>query len=606
MMQARFIQGSYVAVALAAFFAGPPARADLTLTRGGKASCTIIVGHTANEQVRYAAEELARFLKEISGAAIPIKTDRDPVKGLVIYVGQSDRLEQSGTKIDLDKLGREGFVIRAIRGALVIVGGQPRGTLYGVYSFLEDQLGCRWFTPDCSRIPQRPSITVPSLNRTVVPALEYRATDYPNSRDPDWAARNKINGTQTRLDAKRGGKIAYSHFVHTFNSILHPDEHFAEHPEYFSEIDGERRDGRTQLCLTNPEVQRIAIETVKRWIAEAPDATIFSVSQNDWRNYCTCEKCRDVADREGSQSGPLLAFVNKIAESICTEHPEKLISTLAYQYTRKPPDLIRPTENVTVRLCSIECCFTHPLTTPGDPENEKFVADIREWAKICERLYVWDYVINYSHSIMPFPNLYSLKENINFFVANNVKGIYEEACYFTKGGEFAELRTWIVAKTLWDPTYDTDRAIIEFLTGYYGAAAVPLREYVTLTHEKVRRENHHFTIRTPPTAPAFSKELIDRSVALFDQAEAAVKDDPKRLHRVQVARLPITYVRIAQGIDKLKKRVKGAPSREQIAQWLGAFERVAKKEGITHVREGQRGEIKAWLKKMREACKPGQ
>ena len=124
--------------------------------------------------------------------------------------------------------------------------------------------------------------------RTVVPVLEYRSTDYPNSRDADWAVRNKINGTQTHLDAKRGGKIAYSHFVHTFNSILHPDQLFKEHPEYFSELEGKRQGGRTQLCLTNPDVQRLANETVKRWIREAPDATIFSVSQNDWHHYCTC------------------------------------------------------------------------------------------------------------------------------------------------------------------------------------------------------------------------------------------------------------------------------------------------------------------------------
>ena len=578
--------------------------ADITLTRGGKGSCTIIIDDQASPQVRHAAEELARFLEEISGATFPIANDRTEIKTQVICVGPSLIADDRLVKVDRSKLGKEGFTITTGHNALAIIGGEPRGTLYGVYSFLEDELGCRWFTPDCRRIPKQPSMVIRGLSRTVIPALEYRSTDYPHSRDADWAVRNKINGTQTHLDAKRGGKIAYSHFVHTFNSILDPKDHFAEHPEYFSKINGQRKDGQTQLCLTDPEVRRLTNKTVERWITEAPGATIFSVSQNDWRHYCQCAKCSALADREGSQAGPLLAYINNVADSIGSKHPDKLISTLAYQYTRKPPRTIKPRENVTVRLCSIECCFAHPLTAPGDPENEKFAGDIRGWSKICDRLYVWDYVINYSHSIMPFPNLYSLKPNINFFINHGVKGLYEEACYFTQGGEFAELRTWIIAKTMWDPQYDTDRAIDEFLAGYYGRASGPIRKYINLIHDKVKKENHHFTIRTPPTSPAFSKKVIAKSNELFDQAEAAVKDNETRRDRVEVARLPLVYVQIAQGIDKLNKKADDAPTKKQIARWLDDFERVAKKKGITHVREGARGKIKKWLSKMRDQTTP--
>jgi hypothetical protein len=578
--------------------------ADITLTRGGGTGCKIVIADQAPPQVRHAAAELARYIKEISGATMTIHTDREDIKTQVICVGPSRIADERLVEVDVTKLGREGFTITTGHSALAIIGGQPRGTLYGVYSFLEDELRCRWFTPDCSRIPQRPSIAIRSPNRTVVPVLEYRSTDYPNSRDADWAVRNKINGTQTHLDAQRGGKIAYAHFVHTFDSILNPKTHFAEHPEYFSEIDGKRKDGQTQLCLTNPDVQRITNETVNRWIAEAPEATIFSVSQNDWRHWCQCSTCTALADREGSQAGPMLTLVNNTADAIRAEHPDKLISTLAYQYTRKPPKTIRPRENVTVRLCSIECCFAHPLTTTGDPENEKFADDIRGWSKICDRLYVWDYVINYSHSIMPFPNLYSLQPNINFFVDHGVKGLYEEACYFTKGGEFAELRTWIIAKTMWDPGYDTNRAIDEFLVGYYGRADGPLRRYINLLHNKVRKENHHFTIRTPPTSPAFSQQLIAESNELFDQAEAAVKSNPTQLHRVEVARLPLIYVQIAQAVDKLTRNADDTPAKKQITRWLDDFERVAKKEGITHVREHDKGRLDTWLKKMRDAIRP--
>ena len=115
--------------------------------------------------------------------------------------------------------------------------------------------------------------------------------------------------------------------------------------------------------MTNPDVIRIATAEIRKRIQEHPEAMIFSVSQNDWRNYCTCEKCRKLAEEEGSQAGPLLHFVNAIANDVAKDYPDKIIDTLAYQYTRKPPKHVKPAPNVAIRLCSIECCFTHPLET---------------------------------------------------------------------------------------------------------------------------------------------------------------------------------------------------------------------------------------------------
>jgi len=591
----------------------------LVLTDGGKTDYTIVVAKNAVAPEKHAASELQAFLHEISGVKLPVVTDDQAVKGKRICVGPSKGLAQIAPSLNAKSLGLEGYHVKTVGDDLVIVGGRPRGTLYGVYSLLEDELGCRWFTPDCSRIPKSPRIALKSLDRRVIPRLEYRATDYPHSRDPDWAVRNKINGTQTHLDAKRGGKIAYAYFVHTFNSILNPKDHFANHPEYFSMIKGRRVGGRTQLCLTNPEVLKLAKARVRSWIKAHPHATIFSVSQNDWHSYCECTTCKALDDREGSHSGSLLAFVNAIAEDIEKDYPDKVISTLAYQYTRKPPKTIRPRPNVTVRLCSIECCFIHPLAT--DPYNKTFVDDIRGWSKICKRLSVWDYVINYAHTIMPFPNLYVLKPNIRFFIDNGVTSIYEEADYYTKGGELAELRTWIMAKTLWDPSYDTDKAIDEFCAGYYGPAGKFVRQYVGLMHDQIRNAKYHVRIYSPPSLPYMNKSVIARARKLFDRAEAAVRHDPKLLHRVQVARLPIMYVQIAraggafelirdfipQARDAIKQR--GAAKQGKMdafvrqastetTRLLERFEKVARKEGVSHIREGR--DFNSWLDEMRQ------
>jgi len=576
----------------------------------------VVLPELQTPQELAAAMGLVDAIQKMTGKRLAIVAEGDSKKTPILVGKCVQSIKDLGADIDFAKLGDEGIAIETKGPALILAGGK-RGVYYAVYSFLEDYCGCRWFTPaktiapkggayhnkefdvqtdpgaECTLIPTRGTVRIGDLSVRYSPPLELRSTDYPCSRDADWAVRNKINGTQTHLDEAHGGKISYSHFVHTFAGILDPAKEFAAHPEYFSEVKGKRVAERTQLCLTNPEVLAIAKATVRKWIKESPDATIFSVSQNDWANFCTCANCKAVADREESQAGPLIEFVNAIADDIAKDYPGKVIDTLAYQWSRKPPKTVRPRPNVCVRLCSIECCFAHPLEECET--NRSFVEDIRGWHKLCDRLYIWDYVINYGHSIMPFPDLEVLAPNIRFFAANGVKGMYEEACYFTKGSEWAELRTWIIAKTLWDPTYDTDMAIGQFLAAYYGPAAGTLRQYVDLEQRQVgEHKAWHAHIFDKPDKPYLGPEFVAEAIRLFDQAEKEAAGSPVFAHRTAVARMPILYLQI----------VRASAGDADAAALVNRFEAIALKEGVAMVREhAGSGNLDVWLKAQRERLK---
>ncbi|MFO0944958.1 MAG: DUF4838 domain-containing protein, partial [Planctomycetota bacterium] len=246
----------------------------LSLAENGGTDYRIAVSADASPSEKHAAKELAAFLRTISGAEFPVIDAQGPADGNdpMILVGPT-AAEPIIASSEIETLGAEGYILRTKGKTLAIAGGKPRGTLYGVYSFLEDELGCRWFTPEVSRIPRKTSLSTQPLDRRFVPRLEYRSTDYPNSRDGDFAARNKLNGTHGHLDERHGGKISYGAFVHTFNSILDPNQYFDPHPEYFSEVNGKRVRERTQLCVTNPEVEKIAIDKVREWIRDRPGAT---------------------------------------------------------------------------------------------------------------------------------------------------------------------------------------------------------------------------------------------------------------------------------------------------------------------------------------------
>ena len=524
---------------------------NMIVAKQKQSSYVIITDEGASVSEQYAAKELARFFYEISGALLPIEIC-GRAKEQCIVVGAGAAARALGVDIADMKLGDDGFVIKTVGESLVIAGGAKRGTLYGVYTLLE-KLGCRWFTSQVSHIPTRSVLTIPELNERQVPVLEYRESFWKDSMDGAWAARNKNNGQTVGCTPQQGGNISYFPFVHTFESMIPVGEYFEDHPEYFSLVDGKRcgEQYKTQLCLTNPDVVRLAKAKVRQWIKEHPGASIISVSQNDWYNYCECENCRAIDEAEGSHAGTLIHFVNQIAQDIEEDYPHIVIDTLAYQYTRPAPKHIRPRHNVCVRLCSIECCFAHPLRDCDEVcsfadkvHGDSFQHDMREWSKVCDRLYIWDYVVNFSHYFMPFPNFHVLKDNIQFFIENNAKGIFEEGSTAACGKcEMAELRSYVLTHLMWDPTMDTDSLVEEFMIGYFGQAAQPMLAYYKKIHQAVQANpDIHFGIYDPPHIDYLSP-IMQECKALFDKAQM-LADNDSILERVEIARLPIRYFEI--------------------------------------------------------------
>ena len=558
-----------------------------TIAENGVAKVVIVVAPDASEPERHAADELANFLEQITQGKFEKAAPPAVGKSRLLVGPEASKL--ADPDFSTDGLGADGIVIRTAGDDLILAGGDPRGTLYAVYTFLEDQLGCRWWSSQVSTIPRKPTIIIDRLSIRYVPALEYREPYWFDAFDGDWAVRNKCNGHAERLDAKRGGKHVYQGFVHTFYPLIPPQKYFKDHPEWFSEINGKRTYERTQLCLTNEGMRKELVKNLKQRLRQNPVATIASVSQNDWHGNCQCSRCAAIEKEEESPAGLMLRFVNAVAADIEEEFPHVAISTLAYQYTRKPPKNVKPRQNVIVRLCSIECSFSKPLS---DERNQKFRDDIVGWSKICNRLYIWDYTTNFRHHIMPHPNLRVLGPNVKFFADHNVRGIFEQGAYTTNGAEMAELRAWVLAKLLWKPTLDGQKLIDEFIGGYYGAAGPHIKAYLNVTHEAVEVSGDWLGCFSQQTAKFLSLETLSKGWAHLKAAEAAVQDKPELHFRVQVAQLPIMYTFMMRWDEMREKAVASKapwPMPETIQDTFDQFTQVAKKKNITRLNEWQPG-----------------
>lgn len=526
---------------------------DFVIARDGNTECRIMVPDSASHAVWYAASELQTFVFRITGATIPIVTDRLPAGPHDIVLAPGARYRGLFPAADLRNLGEEGYIIRFSGDELLIAGGGDRGVLYGVYDILE-RFGCRWFTPEVDRIPRTDHLVLPPLDVVKKPVFEYRDTYLWEACDGDWAARNRLNrnGRKETLDVRHGGRIEWpkGYFAHTFERFVPKDKYFAVHPEYFSLVGGKRLKDQSQLCCTNEEVARIVAEGVKKVFRENPNATIVSISQNDWYNPCDCPACTELAEREGSRMAPLLLLVNRVAEEVEKEYPGKLVDTLAYQWSRRAPKTMRPRSNVVVRLCTIECCFSHSLGECTSPRNREFVRDLEEWSKVSDRLWIWNYVTSFSQFFMPFPDIRGRGDTVLLFTRNNVKGVFQQDIYTTPNGEFNGLSGYLNARLLWDPSTDTDAIVHEFLDGVYGPAAKPIGAYLDMIHAEASPESVHVGVWQGPDAEYLTDPVLARADSLFDAAEKAVAGDPEVLERVRIARLSPDYAIICR--DRLR------------------------------------------------------
>lgn len=523
----------------------------LMLAEKGRALLPIVVSEGACDGQLNAARDLAHYLKRITKAKFSVEQGH---REAAINLGIDEMLEE------------EAFAIRSGDMGMTITGGSLRGLFYGVYGFLEDVLGVGFYTHDMTKLPCLETLTVENVDIFEKPALEFRQLDTPLNMFADWRAHNRINGpfhgkfTVQRDPIKEfGGMKSYvtGLFVHTFNKLVDPEVYFDEHPEYFALVNGERVKHRTQPCLTNPEVIALATENVRKALRTEPESRIISVSQNDWYNPCQCPECTRVDEEEGSRAGTMLRFVNAIAEGIEEEFPQVVVDTLAYKFTRKPPKITKPRPNVCVRLCDIECCFAHPLETchvhtksyNNDPmlSASSFQEDLIGWGKICDRIYIWDYVTDYMHYWMPYPNFQVLAPNIQFFVKNGVKGVYPEGNYQSVSPDLAELRSWLLAKLMWNPDYDVAKGMREFCEFVYGDAAEDILNYIDLLSRRVTENHIHFGIKEDPDTEFMDKATLTRAQELVASAQAKTLSLAQRLYVEKVA-LSVEFATVGQQI----------------------------------------------------------
>ncbi|MBP7496122.1 MAG: DUF4838 domain-containing protein [Bacteroidales bacterium] len=553
----------------------------------------IVSSQDAIESEVFAAQEFQSLFQQAT--EIKLEIVNTPAERNNIFIGFSEGLLKSDAGFEIKDLGSEGLRIKITKNNIAIAGGRPRGTLYGVYEFAEKYLAVRFLTFDHTYIPPiRKEIVIPCETYFYKPCFVYRNTYYKeNMLHPEFSVRLRNNSFAK--EAKYGGMYEMTFISHSFYRQLPVDKFGKEHPEYFAEVGGKRLleayGGGPQLCVTNPEVIRIMTDAVIAEIEKHPEQKNVSIVQNDNQYYCMCKNCEAINQKEACPMGSHLALVNAVADNIKSKYPDVKIGTLAYQYTRKAPANLVPRDNVMVQLCSIECNLLKPYYDKGSEMNVEFAKDLAAWGKICENLWIWDYIVDYNCYGLPFPNLKSIGANIRYYRNVNVKGVFMEANYQSTG-ELSDLRNYITSRCLWNPSLDSWELTKEFCELHYAKAAKPILEYLETLHKNIDKYNLKAKFNATPKEIGLDAKLSEYIMNKYEEALKLADNDIVR-ERVEKASLcaMVAFIETARGEVEYQNNRLNFKSSEKYKQVLTKFPGLAKKYGMNYYFEDETGKI---------------
>jgi len=518
---------------------------------------SVAIPAKASKVERTAAEELCLYLQKATGAVLPVVSE-EAVSGNAIYVGHT----RYAAAIAPLCTGEEQWYIRAHNGNLVISGGRTpveRGLIYGVFHFLEDILGIRWWNEWEEYVPTVEEFSVAGdLSLSGEPKFTMRQISTRHCRrDLRFIARTRQSGNPNKEivtgwaleTAQKYGGFFYGggpHHVHTLPLYISPEKYFARHPDWFAWDEMfKEHNPEGQLCFCNDEMIAELTQLVLAAIEEdnamaerleINRPTFYSLSLGDGGGHCQCEKCKKSVAESG-MLGHILKMVNKVAREVAKVYPETMMETLAYsRYRDKPKDGTIPEKNVIIRLADVYTDILHNLSHRHNQEQKKNVV---EWGALSRKnnasLLVWDYYM-YQYPYYPIPMLFNLEENFRVYAENGVKGVYIETHEDVENGMWT-MQNWLMSKMMENPDVCFEELLDDFIFKYYGAAGEYVKKYLYMLRDAAYKYETRIVLHFPTSQNNYiDLDTVLRGNAYLESALEAVKDSEALTNRVKILR----------------------------------------------------------------------
>jgi len=502
---------------------------SIQLTQDGNTEYRIMLSPNASSIETFATQELQGYIMQVSGAFPPIAGPDEPPLGKRIFIGKGI-LAKMGLNIDESTLGSDGFVIKTDGDKIFIAGATPRGTLYGIYAFIES-IGCRWFAPGVNGeiIPQIPSITIPQLNISERPRMSYRGfkssflTTYTNTEWLDWMAKNRLN--LLMIDDTMYNDLKNTVCGELERRVIQVGVSF-EIPE--SENDNKTKDDVSSETFTkklmdfinsNPEVSIIELR-----LKTSNKSEINSIKQ------------------ESSIS---------IANTIHKNYPEKIVSIqVDYSAVKSSGKIFyssvtRRNENgkgdYVFSFVPTERCYRHSL---GDREckiNDKQRTCIGTLQKSGKKISLYEYYMaSYEQNSLPFPILQTISSDFKYL--SNIEGFNGAVsqCESSNFGTYG-LNYYVFSRISWNPQYDLGMIVDDYCNRYYDKASEPMKRFFSILEDAMAK-TEHFSYIDPPELiiNIFDEVMLKELQDQLDMAKS-LTDDVIVFDRIRKSQLSLDY-----------------------------------------------------------------
>ncbi len=509
--------------------------AEVVLADGGESFYPVVITQGASSDVEKAADDLAQYLGEISGAVFEVVRGHGD-SGIVV-----------GNHIDFPGLGfeekfdpndlmrRDEYVIQSHGDGLYLIGATDLATQHAVWDLLY-RLGHRQF--------------IPTDNWEIIPDKETLSVELDVFESPDFVVRRGPRGAawsdgelwEQWMDRNRLTSDFTLRTTHSYGGIIRANqEAFDENPEFYAKIDGKREwvGGNSKFCISNDDLRELVVNHAVGVIEETPERDSISMDPSDGGNWCECEGCEAM----GSVSDQVVTLANEVAEAVNSlDHGDKYVGIYAYAAYSPPPNVdVHPKVIVSTATAFLRGGFTKEELIEGWSERANMLG-LRDyygthvWWRAMPRRSRGSNV-NYLVEYLP----YYYREGIRFM----------NACGADSWGADG-LGYYLSGRILWD-TAEAERAddiIEDFLEKCFADAKEPMRDFYYLLSQD------HDTVRT-------NDDVLARMFGYLDEARK-MTDDPAVIERLDELILYTRYVELKYKFNDAG----GEDAREAAAQEL--------------------------------------
>lgn len=468
------------------------------IVKNGSCDYKIVMPNKSTSVLEFAVSELQTFFAEATGINLAAVKDNNLVFGAsskYISIGETSVFRQVKISAPED-LGHSGACIMTVEKSVFMFGETDYGSLYAVYDFLAEMFGFEYYGDECYSLDKNvDTLPLYNMNYTDIPDIQYRMST--SGRD----SYNSVETYRFREEYYYTSVLTQINTIPWHNSLEYVAGAVEGHEAYWYSAEG------TQLCYTahgDAEeyelLQQACLDKLIEQVIAYPDRNAASLTISDAYTFCSCDACKKVIAKYGTNSSLCLLFCNdlrgRLAEWFDSEEgaPHKRDFTLyffAYMCTTDAPvsfnsqtgkcemiDGLKCADGVSVMYAPIDYDFTKPF----DSEiNIQYTKAFEGWDLIADDIYFWSYNWGFRSYFAPYDTFDNLQALYQMCAKTNIKCIYNEGGHYMKeGGSCWEmLKMYLCSKLAWDCNADVAALIDNFFDYYYGPVSDEIQSVYT-------------------------------------------------------------------------------------------------------------------------------